>query len=200
MASQDISELIAILKQFRDELPQVLPAVATSVSMTGKALAERTIKDRGFGKEYSRVEVPAYWFYGKWINNRGRDFLYSNKGDTGSKKKVEDITEKDLINGTTTWGKFRNAQGLQDKYVDLTYSGKMWAGMFPQEVEVNLFMYTAPLGNNTIEGQNKMNWNYARYGDYIGDVLQGDNFDLMQQVGYDEFIRIMDAKLGWKKD
>lgn len=198
--AEDISALIAILKQFRDELPQVLPAVATSVSMTGKALAERAIKDKGFGKEYSTVEVPAFWFYGKWINNQGRDFLYSNKGDAGTRKNIEDITEEDLIQGTTTWGKFRNAQGLQDKFVDLTYSGKMWAGMFPQEVEINLFQYTAPLGNNTVEGQNKMNWNYARYGDFIGSVLVGDNYDLMAQVGYDEFIRIMDAKLGWKKD
>lgn len=184
MASQDISELIAILKQFRDELPQVLPAVATSVSMTGKALAERTIKDKGFGADYSTKTVPAWFFKGKELNAKGRAFIY----------------EQSLDEIPTNWKEIREVQGLQTKYVDLTYSGKMWAGMFPQEVEVNLFMYIAPLGNNTVEGQNKMNWNYARYGDYIGDVLKGDNFDLMQQVGYDEFIRIMDAKLGWKKD
>jgi hypothetical protein len=200
--ADDISVLIAKIKEFRDSLPEVLPDVATSVSMAGKAIAERTIKDKGFGKAYSTTPIPSWYFYGKELNKTGKTFLESLKDPKGavkSKKKLEDITELDLLQGTTTWGEFRKAQGLQTDYVDLTYSGKMWAGMFPQDVQVTLFDYIAPLGNNTKEGQDKMNYNYERYGDFVGKVLTGDNMDLLYDVAYDELMRLMDEKLGWKK-
>ena len=44
-----------------------------------------------------------------------------------------------------------------------------------------------------------MNWNYDRFGDYIGKVLTGDNMDILFDVGYEELIRLMDEKLGWIK-
>ena len=44
-----------------------------------------------------------------------------------------------------------------------------------------------------------MNWNYERYGDFIGKVLTGDNLDTLYNVAYDELVRLMDEKLGWKK-
>jgi len=177
---EDINALVNKLKGFRDKLPEVLPTLATTVSLTGKALAERVIKDQGFGKTYSENKLPINYFWGKFLNNRGLAYLQSNK----------------VAQDGTTWGDFRKAQGLQDRYVDLTYSGKMWAGMFPQEVEINLFSYVAPLGNNTIEGQKKMNWNRERYGDFIGAVLVGDNLEIMKRTAYDELVRIMDRELG----
>lgn len=186
--AEDISIMIAKLKEFRDTLPAVLPDVAVSVSMAGKAIAERAIKDKGFGKAYSTTQVPAWFFKGKQLNNRGLTYL----------NKLEDAATEDEP-ATSTWGEFRKAQGLQTDYVDLTYSGKMWAGMFPQDVQVTLFDYVAPLGNNSTEGQNKMNYNYERYGDFIGKMLTGDNMDLLYDVAYDELVRLMDDKLGWIK-
>lgn len=178
--AEDLNALIAKLKSFRDKLPEVLPGLATVVSLSGKAIAERAIKDHGFGEQYSNKEVPAFWLYGKNINARGSSF----------------VVDQERKGSGVTWGEFRAAQGLQNKYVDLTYSGKMWAGMFPQEVQVDLFKYTAPLGNNTVEGQNKMNWNHARYGDFIGEVLTGDNLEDLKRVAYDELTQIMDRELG----
>ena len=188
MASEDISVLIARLKEFRDTLPEVLPDVAVSVSMAGKAIAERVIKDKGFGEAYSATEVPAWFFEGKTLNGKGISYL---------KGLEEKATEDEPA--LTNWAGLRRAQGLQTSYVDLSYSNKMWAGMFPQDVQVTLFDYIAPLGNNTTEGQNKMNWNYERYGDFIGKVLTGDNLDTLYNVAYDELVRLMDEKLGWKK-
>ena len=186
--AEDISALIAKLEEFRDMLPTVLPDVATSVSMAGKALAERVTKEKGFGKTYSTTKVPAWFMDGKELNGKGLTYLSNLKEKATDEEPAE-----------TNWGEFRAAQGLQTDHVDLSYTNKMWAGMFPQEVQVNLFEYVAPLGNNTTEGQNKMNWNYERFGDYIGKVLTGDNRDIMYDVAYDELVRLMDDKLGWIK-
>lgn len=186
--ADDLSEMIAKLEEFRDMLPTVLPDVAVSVSLAGKALAERIIKEKGFGETYSTVKVPAWFMNGKQLNGKGVTYL------AGLKKKATEAEPAE-----TNWGEFRAAQGLQSDHVDLSYTNKMWAGMFPEQVQVNLFEYIAPLGNNTTEGQNKMNWNFERFGDYIGKVLTGDNRDIMYDVAYDELVRLMDEKLGWIK-
>lgn len=182
--AEDINALLDKLKGFRDRLPEVLPDIATTVSLSGKALAEREIKDKGFGAGYNKAyRLPVNYFEGKELNAQGLAYL------RGQSLKQEGVN----------WAEFRDAQGLQTQYVDLTYSGQMWAGMFPQEVEVNLFHYTAPLGNNTVEGQNKMNWNHARYGDFIGAILTGDNLEALKRIGRDELTQIMDRELGdWR--
>ena len=176
----DLKELIVKFKALRDALPEVMPAVATSVSLSAKAIAERTIKDKGFGELYSAVDVPAWFLEGKQLNNSGKNFL-------------DNINESDYP--FTNWGELRKAQGLQNSHVDLTYSGKMWAGMFPQDVEVTGVRYIAPLGNNNKEGQNKMNWNFDRYGDFVGRTLTGDNLDLLYNVAFDELVRLIDEKI-----
>ena len=180
----DLADLIKQLKAFRDAIPDVMPTVATSVSMSAKALAERTIKDKGFGFLYSQTEVPAWFFKGKELNKRGLAYLES----------LEEKADEENP-ALTNWGEFRNSQGLQSKYVDLTYSGKMWASMFPQDVQIDLFRYVAPLGSTNKEGQNKMNWNYERYGDFVGEALKGDSEDILYNVAYDELVRFLDEKL-----
>lgn len=176
----DVKELIAKFKALREALPEVMPSVATSVSLTAKAISERTIKDKGFGEQYSVNEVPAWFLSGKQLNNSGKAYI----------ERVEDSDHP-----FTNWGEFRKAQGLQNSYVDLTYSGKMWSGMFPQDVQIEGYRYVAPLGNNNKEGQNKMNWNFERYGDFIGRTLTGDNLDLLYDTAYDELVRLIDQKI-----
>ena len=144
MADEDISVLIKKLEDFRDTLPAVLPDVAVSVSMAGKALAERVIKEKGFGETYSTAKVPAWFMDGKQLNGKGLTYLKRLK-----KQATEDEPAE------TTWGEFRAAQGLQSGYVDLSYSNKMWAGMFPQEVQISLFDYIAPLATIPQRGKIK---------------------------------------------
>ena len=73
----EFKELILAFKAVRDALPEVLPQAATSVSMAGKALAERTVNDKGFGEEYSTSQVPAWFLKGKELNKRGAAFVAS---------------------------------------------------------------------------------------------------------------------------
>lgn len=206
MANKDLQELINALKDVRDALPEALASTATSMSLTAKALAERTIKDKGFGEKYSTASMPAY-FYKGFTGKNGTTYLpqYLNKRGLAYIEKIEkqqaqeNKKNKTSYRAKISWAEFRKAQGLQTGHVDLTYSGKMWAGMFPQDVVVEGFKYIAPLGNNTKEGQDKMNWNFEQYGDFIGATLTGDNLDLIYNVGIDELMRFIDDKLGRAK-
>lgn len=204
---QDLQLLINALKDVRDVLPQVLGDVATSMSLTAKALAERKIKDIGFNQVYSTATVPAYFMTGfkgkngktytaKHINNRGRDYVKAVESDQAKMNRQMKTNYRARI----SWKEFREAQGLPSSHVDLTYSGKMWAGMFPQEVERIDWEFTAPLGGSNKEAQDKMNWNYERYGDFIGEVLTGDVLDKIYEIGISEMIRLIDDKLGWAID
>lgn len=174
-----IKELREKLERARADLPSYFLEVATSVALTGKALSERTIKDKGFGEMYSNNKVPAWFMDGKELNASGASFITKKKA---SKNKEDTYTN---------WKEFRQAQGLQTGHVDLTFSGKMWAGMFPREAYQKGDMFLAPLGHNNKEGQDEMNWNYERYGDFVGKVLSGDNFDIMGNVAVEELLRLI---------
>ena len=90
----EFKELILAFKAVRDALPEVLPQAATSVSMAGKALAERTVKDKGFGEEYSTTKVPAWFMKGKELNKRGANYI------TGLEKRASKEDKLALSN----WG------------------------------------------------------------------------------------------------
>lgn len=176
----DLSELKAKYEAIKADLPNILSQVATSVSLSGKALAERTIKDKGFGEMYSNTKVPAWFMTGKELNASGKNFIDRKKKD------------KELTN----WKEFREAQGLQTGVVDLSYSNEMWSGMFPQEPYQQGERFIAPLGHNNKAGQDKMNWNRDRYGDFVGKALTGDNFDKLANVATEETMRLINDRHG----
>ena len=170
-----LADLRAKFRDIQNDLPNILKDVATTVSLTGKAIAERTIKDRGFGEQYSNTKVPAWFMDGKQLNASGSNFI-------AGKKKAGELTN---------WKEFREAQGLQTGHVDLSYANEMWAGMFPQDAYQNGNLFISPLGHNNKAGQNKMNWNRDRYGDFIGKVLRGSVFDEMGEMAIEETMRLI---------
>lgn len=178
-----LAELREKLENVKAHLPEYLLEVATSVSLTGKALAERTIKDKGFGEQYSQQEIPVWFLEGKELNAAGSAYIKQKQGK--GKKKNPDA------DGMGNWEEFRKAQGLQTGFVDLSYSNEMWRGMFPREAFQKGSQFIAPLAHNNKEGQSKMNWNKERYGDFIGKALSGDNFEKMAEVAVDEIYRII---------
>lgn len=175
----DINDLIKKLQGIKQKLPDVALKTATSISLAAKALAERTIRDQGFGALYSLRGIPAFLLEGKELSQRGKKFIEA-------KMKADEYV---------AWSGLRQAEGLQIGFVDLAYSNEMWRGMFPrQAVEKQPGKFIAPLGHNNQDGQNKMNWNRARYGDFIGKVLTGDNFEAMVTVAREEFTRFLDQE------
>jgi len=163
------------LKALDEAVRLKLPDVAVLISLTAKAFSERTIKDKGFGEVYSQTTVPAWFMDGKELNNAGSNFI-------AKKKKAGE---------QTNWSEFRAAQGLQVGHVDLSYSNTMWASMQPEEPREEGGIIRAPLAGGNVESQNKMNWNYDRYGDFIGEALTPENFQVMMQMIYDEIIRVI---------
>jgi hypothetical protein len=180
-----ISALANDLQKLSLAVQERLPEVAVTLTVSAKALAERRIKEGALHETYSTIPLPGFYFKGKELNGSGTAFLESlepKKRGAGKKKKVEEITEADLADGETTWGDFRKAQGLQNSYVDLSYSNKMFAAMGPQAPEVNGAVIIVPLGANNKEAQNKMNWNRDRYGNFIEKSLSNEDKGFLVEV------------------
>lgn len=195
----DVQELKNKLQQIQDALRAKLPDIAVTLTLSAKAIAERKIKDEGFKASYSKNKIPAWFLHGKELNAQGTKFLENHgvkpDGTQGTAKKKRRKKKGDPDPGNydtlTNWGEFREAQGLQSGHVDLSYSNKMWAGMKPVRVEQKGDRYLAPLGATNIEAQDKMNYNKARYGDFIGKVIDEPARDAMGQVVLDEVSEVI---------
>lgn len=86
---------------------------------------------------------------------------------------------------------YRAEMGHQTEFVDLILSAKMWNGMQPSEVQVEGWKYFCTVSNNTTEGVNKMNWNYERYGDFIGKALE-DEVDTLREIAVETIFNYID--------
>jgi hypothetical protein len=192
----DIKEFKAKLEALAQMARQKLPEIATSLTITAKALAERRIKEEGFGAQYSESKIPAWFLKGKELNGAGTTFLEQHGVNppgtpkkTKRKKKGEGLTEEEKL---ANWKEFRAAQGLQTGYVDLGYSNKMWAAMGPLSVVIDGDIYSAPLGASNTQAQKEMNYNYDRYGDFVGKGLDNDDFNVMGSFVSDELKSLLD--------
>ena len=114
--------------------------------------------------------------YEKALNARGKSYLDELDGEG------------------TNWGEFRQAQGLQNKHVDLSYSTRMWKGMRPDEVQEENGRYFCLMGHNDNEGRKKMNWNFERYGDFIGKALKGQE-EVLEEVATENILLLLEKFL-----
>lgn len=174
----DLKELIENLKAIESELPEVLKRATEIMAHDGKALAERIIKDKGFGALYKDYDLPAWYYEGKEINRRGWNYIHQ-------------MYDKDE---GFAWQDLRQAQGLQINFVDLSYTARMWTGMRPEPVQEQDGKYFCFMGHNDNEGRKKMNWNFERYGDFIGIALQGQE-EILKEVAIDNVLQLLDRYL-----
>lgn len=196
----ELSEFKQRLQRLREAVEAKLPDIAVSLTLSAKALSERNIKDKGFGKMYSENKIPAWFLHGKELNGSGTTFLANHgvneKGEQGAGKKKRRKKKGDPDPGhfdtLTNWKEFRAAQGLPVDHVDLSYSNMMWANMQPVKVEQRGDVYLAPLGATNVEAQNKMNWNRDRYGDFIGKSLTDSDREVLTSVVVDEVVKVLD--------
>lgn len=177
---QDISVLIGTLKEVQQAIPDAFGKTAESMAATAKALAQLTIEKEPILGKYSDGVVPAYWLEGKELNGAGTSFIA---------KKMEEKEPKDRV---TNWKELRRAQGLQTDHVDLTYSGEMWRGLLPQPYTEEGGKFISILAHNNQDGQDKLNWNRQRYGDFIRKALNtSDNIELIKGVAEEEIARFL---------
>lgn len=93
-----------------------------------------------------------------------------------------------------TYAELRESRGMQTGHVDLTFTTRMWEGMRPDDPINEGSKYFCYLGHNDQEGRNKMNWNFERYGDFIGRALEGQE-DVLIEVAIDEVGRLIEDVL-----
>lgn len=198
----DISEFKKRLKEIEEAVLQKAPDIAITLTLSAKALAERNIKDRGFGAKYSINKIPAWFLHGKELNQKGTKFLQDRGVDAGTgaqgepkkkRRKKGETADPGKFDKMTNWGEFRQAQGLQTDHVDLSYSNKMFANMQPVRVEQKGDIYLAPLGATNTEARDKMNWNRDRYGDFIGKALTEEDRNTLTDVVVGEVVAIIDS-------
>lgn len=162
----DIIQLREDLKKIQEKVREKLPEIAILLTISVKAIAERNIKEKGFGVMYSEKKVPAWFLSGKERNATGEAF----------------IKDKEKKKEKTNWKELRQAQGMQTSFVDLSYENQMWANMQPGPVENDGDIVRAPLAATNKEVQNKMNWNRDRYGDFIGRAITPENYATLVEI------------------
>lgn len=171
-----IDDLLNVLDRLKDNLKSEMPNIAKGAALSIKALAEREIQDKGFGASYSQNAVSNQKLRQNILNNKGRDFL--DKRDKQGAR-------------VTTYAEFRKAQGLQTGYVDLTYTGKMFAGMTVTNQNLEAGRYIAILGHSDLSGALKMDANYKRYGDFIAKVTDKQDINLVSNYVQDEILELI---------
>lgn len=182
--AQDLGALLQLMKQIKAELPEILGKTAESMAGTAKAVAMLTIEKEAILGRYSSGMVPAYLLQGEELNARGTSFLA---------KKMKAKTPQDKL---TNWAQFRAAQGLQTDHVDLTYSGEMWRGLLPQPYKFDGNIVYSELAHNNKDGQDKLNWNRKRYGNFVMKALNtGDNQEAIKEVLNEEIRRFLSKYL-----
>lgn len=194
-----LKDLNTQLERMKEAITQELPGIVTTVVVTAKALAEREIKENGFGATYSRGKYPAFFLYGKQLNQKGESFLKAHGVNTEGKQtdkvqKGKKDTKRALTYAErlTNWAEFREAQGLQVEHVDLSYSNKMFANMGPGEPEISGTKVTVLLGATNQEAQKKMNYNFIRYGNFIQKALISEKQQqLLREVMRREILTIL---------
>lgn len=148
---QTLDDLIAKF----DNLPAKMDEfIFNELETTAKdfiALQVTKIRREGIG-QYSTKKVPAFFFYGKQINQAGIAFLRSKgvrqPGDPlqGRGKRGKKLTKEDRL---TNWGEFRQAQGLQTSFVDATYSTRTLNQLGTLSQLKTGYKYIVSVGGNT---------------------------------------------------
>lgn len=186
-----LDDLRQRLRTMQETFMVKLEELAEQAALAAKALAERNILEKGVGEPYSTKLVPVFFLEGKEINQGGTTFLMTKKKPAEERKKIRqankvekaaakqagrkpsllDVPPRDDDAELVNWKGLREAEGLQTSVKDLHHSGRMFSSMGVAEVTREGKIIWAYLGSLDIEGQQKMNWNYAHYGDFIDKAL-----------------------------
>lgn len=163
------------LRLARTEIEQKMPIIVKDFAASAKALSERRIRSEGFGFDYSTKEAPAYFFLDNVLNQAGENEVRKRS------KKKEGLT----------WGALRQVQGLNSAFVDLSYSNEMWRGMVVIKNEQTGTIFYALLGHTNTAGQEKMNWNYERFGNFILKGLNESDKKFLASISVDYMMEIV---------
>lgn len=166
---QTLDDLIAKFDNLPAKMDEFIFAELETTAQDFIALQVTKIRREGIG-QYSTKKVPAFFFYGKQINQAGVAFLRSKgveqPGDQTKKraKKGTGLTKDQRL---TNWGEFRHAQGLQTSFVDATYSTRTLNQLGIISRQKAGSVYQVIVGGNTTYSKQIFLYLYLRYGNFF---------------------------------
>lgn len=85
--------------------------------------------------------------------------------------------------GVHSYAEKKRKAGKQAAYVDLTYTGEMWANIgVLRTVRVEEHKVVALLGGKTQSASDKMGWNEERYSNFIENNLSDDDKRIINNI------------------
>lgn len=159
-----------LISNYDDEIAILMEMSANN----GFALVSNRIQSEGIaGKSYSTNKLPTYYFQDKELNAGGRSLIVS------AKKSGEGIDYK-------SW---REANGLQTTFIDLSYTNRMWQDIGIIATFKTGDSYTVTVGGKDQETKDKLDWNTQRFGDFLAlDAKEEEIIKEMNEKGFNEII------------
>lgn len=194
----DISELQRKIRKARQDLMNALPDLAIENAINGKALAERKIREVGFGAKYSNNRVPAWYFLGEQKSKAGEAFILKKQAYDEKNAKIVDGEKVFAEDAGITWAELRQAEGLQTDHVDLGFTNKMWAGLIPEAPYYEGGKIICRLAGNSVEVINKLSWNFKHYGDFFAKVLGPKEINILT-LAVGERVKLILTNNGFKR-
>lgn len=166
----EVDEFMRNLDSALNKCAAEMEPVMVEAALNAKAILVRRIQREGFSSKYSSNKIPTYFLKGfkgkdgkiyppKYLNASGKAFLEAEEKRQYELNKRTDSNFRARV----SWASFRQAQGLQVQFVDLTYTGKMlqnWRlpGSYREDLKVGGYV-----GGTDDETKNKLKWNKRRY-------------------------------------
>ncbi len=161
----NLAEAISLIDNFLAAYDGEMTKVSEELATNAKSMIIHRIQTEGLeGREYSTQKLPNFFFEGWELNAGGKALL--NPPKKGRKKKGEAATEE-VNEAGISYTEWRRANGLQTDHVDLTYTGRMLQNIQSIKTEKRGEYYVTTVGAWNPENQQKMGWNFRRFGDFM---------------------------------
>lgn len=162
----DIRDVIQKLRDTASELQAEFPVIILEQVTTAKSIIQDRIQETGKdhkGKQlgqYSDRKIPATFMF---KDGKVRP-TFIGKGRKSTDAKLEKLAREGK---GVSYGDFRQLDGKQNKYVDLTFSGKMFRNTGLVDKGVQGKKVVAVLGQTDERSEKVANYNVARYGNFM---------------------------------
>ena len=144
------------INQFLNELDNTRERDTLLIAKEARALIVRRIQNTG--KDYNQKQL------GKYSNNPLPLFWYDDVLSSSQKKQAKKLQKQ---KGGVSYKDARKIAGRRTDFVDLTFTGKMWAGTVALIESADANSVTAVIKGRNKETQDKLNYNSKRYGNVL---------------------------------
>jgi hypothetical protein len=131
-------------------------SAAIKAALDGTALIKRRVQssgekaDGGQFSKYSTIDVPVFFFKGR--GRTGGDTAYNKLKKKGNFASYQD---------------FREASGLQTKFKDFTFSGRMMNAIKPVVSESTKTLTVIEINGTNPDSRQKIEWQTAQAGNFL---------------------------------